>query len=147
MDGGTNGTNYLTNFRFAQYCQALNKIFDSGKRVLSTGLNFLEIGPAVHEGEVICHVFVMSCCRSVTGTIWVACLSGGGSGGGAAEALQTGGWLEATAPDTNITLLQCCSRRCSCTQPAPPPPTRHVWPAEVKKPLSVITSGLTFLFL
>ena len=69
MDGGTNGTNYLTNFTFAQYCQALNKIFDSGKRILSTGLDFLEIGPAVHEGEVICHVFVMSCCRSVSGTI------------------------------------------------------------------------------
>ena len=113
--------------------------------ILEYGLDFLEIGPAVHEGEVICHVFVMSCCPSVSGTMWVACLSGGGSGGGAAEALQTGGWLEATAPDTNITLLQCCSRRCSCTQPAPPPPTRHVWPAEVKKPLSVITSGLTFL--
>ena len=64
-----NGTNYLTNFRFAQYCQALNKIFNSGKRVLSSGLDFLEIGPAVHEGEVICHVFVMSCCRSVSGTI------------------------------------------------------------------------------
>ena len=57
MDGGTNGTNYLTNFRFAQYCQALNKIFDSGKEYYQP--DFLKIGPAVNEGEVICYVFVM----------------------------------------------------------------------------------------
>ena len=105
-------------------------------------MDFLEIGHAVHEesGEVICYVLLSQCkWYSVSGLSV-------GWWGGAAEALQTGGWLEATAPDTNITLLQCCSRRCSCTQPAPPPATRHVWPVEVKKPLSSHNkSELTFL--
>ena len=84
-------------------------------------------------------LFVMSCCPSVSGTMWVACLSGGGSGGGAAEALQTGGWLEATACTRHQhyaaavlqSPLQLHAAR-TTTRPA----TRHVWPAEVKKPLS-----------